>query len=171
MPAQRSRVVVTRRLPEPVETRMRELFDVTLNETDTPMSSDQLRQAVREADVLVPTLTDQIDQGLLSSAGSNFKLIANYGAGVDHIDVETARSRGILVSNTPDVLSEDTKSNLAHATKDKHAEPKCSKHVRPLVTLFLSFVAVWKRHSEHRLVERNAVDWESCSTDEAGYEP
>ena len=108
MPGARPKVVVTRRLPEPVETRMRELFDVTLNTADAPLESDALRSAVQSADVLVPTLTDRIDQKLLAQAGPDLKLIANYGAGVDHIDVETARSRGILVSNTPDVLSEDT---------------------------------------------------------------
>ncbi len=108
MPPTRPKVVVTRRLPEPVETRMRELFDVTLNEADVPMSAEALRDAIQQADVLVPTLTDRIDQALLSAAGPSLKLVANYGAGVDHIDVETARSRGILVSNTPDVLSEDT---------------------------------------------------------------
>jgi glyoxylate reductase len=104
----RPKVVVTRRLPEPVETRMRELFDVTLNETDQPLSPAALREAVASADVLVPTLTDEIDQALLAQAGPGLKLIANYGAGIDHIDVETARSRGILVSNTPGVLAEDT---------------------------------------------------------------
>ena len=104
----RPKVVVTRRLPEPVETRMRELFDVSLNETDQPLSPAALREAVGAADVLVPTLTDEIDQALLAQAGPRLKLIANYGAGVDHIDVETARSRGILVSNTPGVLTEDT---------------------------------------------------------------
>ncbi|MEM6622854.1 MAG: D-glycerate dehydrogenase [Pseudomonadota bacterium] len=108
MPPTRPKVVVTRRLPEPVETRMRELFDVVLNDADSPMDSNALREAVRGADVLVPTLTDKIDQGLLAAAGERLKLIANYGAGVDHIDVETARARGIMVSNTPDVLSEDT---------------------------------------------------------------
>ena len=104
----RPKVVVTRRLPEPVETRMRELFDVTLNETDVALSPAALREAVATADVLVPTLTDEIDQALLAQAGPRLKLIANYGAGVDHIDIETARSRGILVSNTPGVLTEDT---------------------------------------------------------------
>ncbi|MFK7943211.1 MAG: 2-hydroxyacid dehydrogenase [Paracoccaceae bacterium] len=108
MPGARPKVVVTRRLPEPVETRMRELFDVVLNEADAPMTPEALGQAVQGADVLVPTLTDRIDQKLLAQAGPDLKLIANYGAGVDHIDVATARSRGILVSNTPDVLSEDT---------------------------------------------------------------
>jgi glyoxylate reductase len=104
----RPKVVVTRRLPEPVETRMRELFDVRLNEADMALSPAALREAVTSAEVLVPTLTDEIDQALLAQAGPQLKLIANYGAGVDHIDVETARARGILVSNTPGVLTEDT---------------------------------------------------------------
>lgn len=108
MSPSRPRVVVTRRLPEPVETRMHELFDVVLNESDDPLGSDALAEAMKTADVLVPTLTDTIDQKLLAQAGDRLKLIANYGAGVDHIDVETARSRGILVSNTPGVLTEDT---------------------------------------------------------------
>ena len=104
----RPRVVVTRRLPEPVETRMRELFDVTLNDTEHAMTPADLRAAVQEADVLVPTLGDVIDHKLLGRSGPDLKLIANYGTGVDHIDVETARSRGIMVSNTPGVLTEDT---------------------------------------------------------------
>ena len=108
MSRERPHVVVTRRLPEPVETRMRELFEVRLNEDDRQMSQAELAEAVRGADVLVPTLTDRIDQGLLAQAGERLKLIANYGAGFDHIDVETARSRGILVTNTPGVLAEDT---------------------------------------------------------------
>jgi glyoxylate reductase len=101
-------VVVTRRLPEPVERRMQELFDVRLREDDTPMSREALAQAMREADILVPVITDRIDAGLIGQAGDRLKLIANYGAGVDHIDVETARQRGILVSNTPGVLTDDT---------------------------------------------------------------
>ena len=106
--ADRLSVVVTRRLPEPVETRLRELFDVRLNETDAPMDADALGEAMKTADVLVPTVTDRIDQRLLALAGDRLKLIANYGAGFDHIDVETARRRGVQVSNTPGVLSEDT---------------------------------------------------------------
>lgn len=105
---EKTRVVVTRRLPEPVEARMRELFDVTLNETDEPMSPEALGRAMAEADVLVPTITDRIDQRLLAQAGPNLRLIANYGAGFDHIDVATALQRGIMVSNTPGVLAEDT---------------------------------------------------------------
>jgi len=100
--------VLTRRLPEPVETRLKELFDVTLRDHDTPMSRAELVDAVKTCDVLVPTITDKIDAGLLGQAGENLKLIANFGAGIDHIDVETARQRGILVSNTPDVVTEDT---------------------------------------------------------------
>ncbi len=108
MSAKKLSVVVTRRLPEPVETRLTELFDVQLNESDTPFSREQLVQAVKTADVLVPTLNDKIDARLLAQAGENLKLIANYGSGVDHIDVQTARQRGILVSNTPGVSSDDT---------------------------------------------------------------
>lgn len=104
----RVKIVVTRRLPDQVETRMRELFDVTLNETDQPMSPEDLRAAIAGAEVLVPTLTDRIDAALLADAGPRLKLIANYGAGIDHIDVEAARARGILISNTPGVLTEDT---------------------------------------------------------------
>lgn len=104
----RPKVIVTRRLPAPVETRMRELFDVELNETDTPLSPAALGQAMEGADVLVPTLTDEINAALLEGAGERLKLIANYGAGIDHVDVEAARSRGILVTNTPGVLTEDT---------------------------------------------------------------
>jgi glyoxylate reductase len=108
MPAARLSVVVTRRLPEVVETRMKELFDVTLRDPDAPMTRDELIAAVSRADVLVPAITDRIDAGLLGHAGGQLKLIANYGAGVDNIDVLTARSRGILVSNTPGVLTDDT---------------------------------------------------------------
>jgi glyoxylate reductase len=102
------RVAVTRRLPEPVEARMRELFDVELNEIDRPMTREALADAMRRVDVLVPTITDHIDAGLLSQAGPQLRLIANYGAGFDHIDVATAIQRGIAVSNTPGVLTEDT---------------------------------------------------------------
>ncbi|KIC20183.1 2-hydroxyacid dehydrogenase [Leisingera sp. ANG-Vp] len=108
MARDRLSVVVTRRLPEPVETRLSELFDVRLREDDTPMTKAELVEAVKEADVLVPTVTDSIDAGLLGQAGEQLRLIANYGAGVDHIDVATARQRGILVSNTPGVLTDDT---------------------------------------------------------------
>jgi len=108
MPSERLKVVITRRLPEPIETRLSELLDVTLREDDTAMTRDELVAAMKSADVLVPTLMDQIDAPMLAAAGDKLKLIANYGAGVDHIDVHTARQRGILVSNTPDVVTEDT---------------------------------------------------------------
>ena len=105
---QRLRISVTRRLPETVETRMSELFDVSLNESDRRMSRDELVVAMQNCDVLVPTVTDHIDANMLAQAGGRLKLIANYGAGVDHIDVLSARQRGILVSNTPGVVTEDT---------------------------------------------------------------
>lgn len=108
MSAERLSVVVTRRLPIAVETRMKELFDVELREDDTPMSREEIVSAMKRADVLVPTLTDTVDAGMLTQAGENLRLIANYGAGVDHIDVQTARQRGVLVSNTPGVVTEDT---------------------------------------------------------------
>ncbi|SFI07517.1 2-hydroxyacid dehydrogenase [Albimonas pacifica] len=107
-PGGRPKVVVTRKLPEAVEARMGELFDVELNLDDAPLPREALVAAVQRADVLVPTLGDKIDAGLLGQAGPNLRLIANYGAGVDNIDVETARRRGIQVSNTPGVLSDDT---------------------------------------------------------------
>ena len=108
MPSERLSVVVTRRLPDAVETRLKELFDVRLRDDDTPMTRSELSEAVITADALVPTVTDEIDATLLAQAGPRLKLIANYGAGVDHIDVATARQRGILVSNTPGVLTDDT---------------------------------------------------------------
>ena len=108
MPAERLSVVVTRRLPEAVETRLSELFDVRLRTNDTPMTRAELIEAVQKTDVLVPTITDTIDSSLIGQASDRLKLIANYGAGVDHIDVATARQRGILVSNTPGVLTDDT---------------------------------------------------------------
>ena len=101
-------VVVTRKLPDKIETRMMELFDVRLNLNDTPMTQLELIEAVKMADVLVPTVTDRIDSKVLSQAGKNLLLIANYGTGVDHIDLVSSRQRGITVTNTPDVLTEDT---------------------------------------------------------------
>ncbi len=108
MSANRVRVAVTRRLPELVETRMKELFDVQLRDDDVPMSAAELAAAMANSDVLVPTITDQIDAAMIAAAGPSLKLIANYGAGVDHIDVATARNRGILVSNTPGAVTDDT---------------------------------------------------------------
>ncbi len=101
-------VVITRKLPDVVETRMRELFDARLNVEDRPMTQPELVAAVREADVLVPTVTDRIDEALLAQAGPNLRLIANFGNGVDKIDIAAAAARGIVVTNTPNVLTEDT---------------------------------------------------------------
>ena len=103
-----SKVVVTRKLPESIETRMMELFDVELNLTDEPMTREQLIAAVQTCEVLVPTVTDDLGPEVLAHAGENFKMIANYGTGVDHIDLDTARAKRICVTNTPDVLTEDT---------------------------------------------------------------
>ena len=101
-------VVITRKLPDPVETRMRELFDARLNVDDRAMTQPELVAAAREADVLVPTVTDRIDAALIEQAGENLKLIANFGNGVDNIDVAAAAKKGIVVTNTPNVLTEDT---------------------------------------------------------------
>ncbi len=108
MPNSKPTVVVTRKLPDAIETRMMELFNVQLNIDDTPMSAAELAEAFKTADVIVPTVTDRIDARIISQAGENCRLIANYGAGVDHIDLASARQRGITVTNTPDVLTEDT---------------------------------------------------------------
>jgi glyoxylate reductase len=101
-------VVVTRRLPEGIETRMRELFDARLNLPDAPMPEADIVEAMKEADVLVPTITDPINAHMIAQAGESLKLIANFGNGVDHIDVTSALRRGITVTNTPGVLTEDT---------------------------------------------------------------
>jgi len=101
-------VVVTRKLPDVVETRMMELFDARLNLDDRPMDKAALIEAVREADVLTPTITDRIGADIIKAAGPNLKLIANFGTGVDHIDLGVATARGIAVTNTPDVLTADT---------------------------------------------------------------
>jgi glyoxylate reductase len=101
-------VVVTRKLPDHVETRMRELFDTRLNENDKPMDRNDMIEAVKAAEILVPTVTDQIDAAVLTQAGEQLRLIANFGNGVDHIDVTAALQRGITVTNTPAVLTEDT---------------------------------------------------------------
>lgn len=101
-------VVVTRKLPDSIETRMRELFDTKLNLDDVPMTADQLAEAVRTADVLVPTVTDQITDDLLQQPDCKLKLIAHFGNGIDNINVAAAHARGITVTNTPKVLTEDT---------------------------------------------------------------
>ncbi|MBL4645757.1 MAG: D-glycerate dehydrogenase [Hyphomicrobiales bacterium] len=108
MPKSKLLVIVSRKLPEPVETRMRELFNAELNLEDKPMTQAELVQAVKRADVLVPTVTDRIDAAILNQAGPQLKIIANFGNGVDNIDVLAAHDKGIVVTNTPNVLTEDT---------------------------------------------------------------
>ncbi|WP_183211636.1 2-hydroxyacid dehydrogenase [Brevundimonas variabilis] len=108
MSSRKLKVVLTRRLPDAVETRMRELFDAELNLKDIPFDRAALEAAVQRADVLVPTITDEIDAGLIAGAGDQLKMIANFGAGVDHIDIDAAVGRQIIVTNTPGVLTEDT---------------------------------------------------------------
>ena len=107
-PIKKPLVIVTRKLPDVVEMRMRELFDARLNSNDHPMSQAELVAAAKEADVLVPTVTDRIDRAVISQAGPNLRLIANFGTGVDNVDLDTARNRSIVVTNTPGVLTEDT---------------------------------------------------------------
>jgi glyoxylate reductase len=104
----RPKVIVTRRLPETLETRMAELFDVELNFTDEAFDRARLADAMARADVLVPTVTDDLDAELIGGAGERLKLIANFGAGVDHIDLKAARAKNIVVTNTPGVLTDDT---------------------------------------------------------------
>ena len=108
MPQDKPLVIVTRKLPDVIETRMMELFDTRLNVTDDPMRQEDLVEAVKIADVLVPTVTDRIDAAVLSQAGERLRLIASFGTGWDHIDHRAARERGIVVTNTPGVLTEDT---------------------------------------------------------------
>ena len=108
MPAGRLSVVVTRRLPEVVETRMKELFDVTLRDPDIAMTREELAEAMRTCDVLVPTITDTIDAALIEAAGEQLKMIANFGAGIEHIDLSAARARKVIVTNTPGVFTDDT---------------------------------------------------------------
>lgn len=108
MTQSRLSVVVTRRLPEKVEARLSELFDVTLNASDTPFSRDNLLEAMTNADVLVPTLNDMIDAEMLAQARGKLRMIANYGAGYDHIDIIAAHKNGIIVSNSPANRAGDT---------------------------------------------------------------
>ena len=102
------KVIITRRLQDRVEKRMKELFNVDLSSAEYPISKGELLSAVKDAEILVPTIGDKIDASILSAANSNLKLIANYGAGYDHIDIKTALQRGIIVTNTPSVLTTDT---------------------------------------------------------------
>ena len=108
MRSKRPFVIVTRKLPDPIETRMMELFACRLNLDDTPLSKPELIAAAERADVLVPTVTDRIDAEVLAAAGPALKLIASFGTGVDHVDLAAAQRQGIIVTNTPGVLTEDT---------------------------------------------------------------
>jgi glyoxylate reductase len=108
MSAKRPLVIVTRKLPEVIETRLMELFDTRLNLDDQPLGAAALKAALAEAHVLVPTVTDRLDKSVLAAAGPDLKLIASFGTGVDHIDLDEAKNRGITVTNTPGVLTEDT---------------------------------------------------------------
>ncbi len=108
MSLNRPKIVVTRKLPDVIEQRLSELFDATLNPTDTPLTQTELISAVQSADMLVPTVTDDIDAAVLNEAGPQLKLIANFGAGTDHIDIDAAHKKSIIVTNTPSVLTEDT---------------------------------------------------------------
>ena len=107
MDARKSRVVITRKLPEGIEARMRQLFEVEVNESDTPFTREALIAAAQRADVLVPTLTDRIDAEVIGAAGPQLRLIAHFGNGTNNIDVKAAQTRGITVTNTPGVLTED----------------------------------------------------------------
>lgn len=107
MSAKKTRVAVTRRLPAQVEARLSDLFDTVLNEEDTPLSREALIERARDADVLAATLGDKLDAAFFEAAGDRLKLVANFGAGVDHIDVAAANARGVTVTNTPSVLAED----------------------------------------------------------------
>ncbi|MGC6329540.1 2-hydroxyacid dehydrogenase [Rhizorhabdus sp. FW153] len=102
------KLIVTRRLPAQVEARMRELFDVELNESDRPLSPAELAAAAARCDVLVPTITDEIDAAVIAAGNGRLGLIANFGNGVDHIDLKAARAARVIVTNTPGVLTADT---------------------------------------------------------------
>ena len=108
MSDKRLKVIVTRRLPDAVELRLKELFDAELNESDEAFSEAQLVDAVKRADVLVSTVTDPVSGKVLSQAGDQLRMIAQFGAGIDNIDVQTANARGVTVTNTPGVLTDDT---------------------------------------------------------------
>ncbi|WP_421882946.1 2-hydroxyacid dehydrogenase [Pacificispira sp.] len=108
MTYRKPKVVVTRKLPDIIETRMMELFDCELNLADEAFTRDQMLDAVKRAEILVPTVTDKIDREVIDAAGDKLKMIASFGTGVDHIDFAAAKKRGIIVTNTPDVLTEDT---------------------------------------------------------------
>ena len=105
---ERPRVAVTRKLLPQIEARMNELFDCRFNAEDRPLSADEIAALMQDADVLVPTVTDRIDVALIERAPPSLRLFANFGAGVNHIDLAAAKAKGILVTNTPGVFAEDT---------------------------------------------------------------
>lgn len=104
----RPTVVVTRRLPAAVEDRLRTLFDARLNTADAPLDDDALAGAMRDADALLPTVTDRITAGLLGAPGRRVRIVSNFGVGFNNIDVAAAKAAGVVVTNTPDVLTDDT---------------------------------------------------------------
>jgi glyoxylate reductase len=119
---QKPKVYITRKLPDPVEQRMLELFDVEINITDQPRSRPELLAAIKNVDVLVPTVSDIIDADLINQAGPSLKLITNFGNGVDNIDIKAARAKGIIVTNTANVLDEDTADMTLALILAGHAE-------------------------------------------------
>ena len=126
-------VIVTRKLPDVIETRMMELFDTRLNDDDRSMTQAQLIEAVQSADVLVPTVTDRIDKGVLAQANPDLRLVANFGTGVDNIDLAAANKRAIMITNTPGVLTEDTADMtmaLILAAPRRLAEGDTNRHGR-----------------------------------------
>ncbi len=102
------KVFITRRLPKKIETRMMELFDTTLNESDTLLNEEQLIRVFGKYDIIVPSIADNISEKVINKVGDNTKLIANFGAGIDHIDLEACRKKGLIITNTPGLLAEDT---------------------------------------------------------------
>jgi lactate dehydrogenase-like 2-hydroxyacid dehydrogenase len=106
--ADRPRVVVTRRLPEPVEAKLADVFDAVLNAGDQSLSAEELAEAVRSADALLPTVTDRISAEVLSAEPRRTRIVANFGVGYNNIDIEAAKANGIVVTNTPDVLTDCT---------------------------------------------------------------
>ena len=152
MAARKPKVVVTRKLPQPVEARMSELFDVTLSSDDQPMGRKALAEALAEADVLVPTITDRLDAKALEAAGPQLRLIANFGAGMDNIDVAAANARGITVTNTPGVLTEDT-ADMAMALIMAVARRLVEAGV-PIVHFNLGY---WDWHGENFVAGRQQI--------------
>ncbi|MDP7625067.1 MAG: D-glycerate dehydrogenase [Rhodospirillales bacterium] len=125
------KVVVTRKLPDAVETRMMELFDTRLNLNDIALTREELIMAVHSAEILVPTVTDNIDAEVINSAGDQLKMIANFGAGVDHVDLTAAAEKGIIITNTPDVLTEDTADlTMALVLMTPRRMGECERFVR-----------------------------------------